>query len=134
MIRDDNTEGAEWWLMPTVSIKALQGHAMSAIQLRCLQCCCGDKKLVKECNDFTCALWDFRPYRRPNETRPKGHVPTLDNLRGREDELTAFQPPTIKKQRRKRRTKLQMMEARRKELEHASGSTTANPLTDAGQG
>lgn len=133
MERNSSNEVEEWWMMPNVSIKVLEGHAMSAIQLRCLQCCCGDKKLVKECSNFSCALWDFRPYRVSNQTRPKNIVPTIDDLKGKKNELTEFQPPTIKKQRKKRRTKLQMMEARRKAAEHASGSDHSNPVTDAGQ-
>ena len=31
-----------------------------AIRLKCLDCCCGSRKLVDECRDKECRLWKHR--------------------------------------------------------------------------
>jgi len=38
---------------------------LKAIRAKCLDCCCGQMKEVKECTITRCALWPYRMGRRP---------------------------------------------------------------------
>lgn len=42
---------------------------LKAIRAKCLDCCCGQTKEVRECTLKTCPLWPFRSgHRLPKET------------------------------------------------------------------
>lgn len=41
--------------------------ATKAIRAKCIQCCCGSSKEVKNCNATECALWHFRMGHAPKE-------------------------------------------------------------------
>ena len=41
---------------------------MSAIRKKCLDCACGSRSEVRECELTACALWDYRMGRRPTDT------------------------------------------------------------------
>lgn len=46
---------------------------IKAIRAKCLDCCCDDKKVVKECTVESCPLWPYRMGKRPiKEKRIKG--------------------------------------------------------------
>jgi hypothetical protein len=47
--------------------KPLTLTPMKAIRQKCLQCCCGQLKEVRECAVQTCALWPYRMGRRPKK-------------------------------------------------------------------
>lgn len=49
----------------------------SAITLKCLDCCSGQREGVRACPSFKCALWPYRPYQDDRE-RPVGAVPTQE--------------------------------------------------------
>lgn len=99
----------EWLSKPTAAIQTLKGNPTAAIQLKCLQCTCGDTQLIKSCSAYECPLWQFRPYRnKESEQRPEGTFPTLERLHNIRDKVPEFQPPRIDKPRRSRRTKAQM--------------------------
>ncbi len=38
---------------------------VKAIRRKCLDCCAGSRKQVRECRIYTCALWPFRLGKRP---------------------------------------------------------------------
>jgi len=38
---------------------------VKAIRRKCLDCCAGSRKLVRECHIYTCPLWPFRLGKRP---------------------------------------------------------------------
>lgn len=38
---------------------------LKAIREKCLDCCCGQTKAVKECTITRCTLWPYRMGRRP---------------------------------------------------------------------
>lgn len=40
---------------------------MKAIRLKCLDCCCGATKEVRECLSHACPLWLFRMKHRPKQ-------------------------------------------------------------------
>ena len=40
---------------------------MKAIRAKCLDCCCGQVKAVKECQIETCRLWPYRMGKRPRK-------------------------------------------------------------------
>lgn len=42
----------------------LKGSLKAAIKLKCIDCCCGDKKEVSLCTSYTCPLYRFRPYQK----------------------------------------------------------------------
>ena len=44
----------------------------SAIQAKCIECCWGDKKAIRECTSEGCPLWKNRPYQRVR-TQPPPH-------------------------------------------------------------
>jgi len=107
---DNEGEWKEWFDKPTIAIKALNGDALSAIQLKCLHCCCGSQALVRDCKAYSCPLWSFRPYRTSNnEQRPvNDNIATIQDFHNKKDNAPEFTPPKIEKKRRKRRTKLEM--------------------------
>lgn len=41
---------------------------LKAIQKKCLECCCGITREVRECNIVTCPIWEFR---NPTEVKKK---------------------------------------------------------------
>jgi len=45
----------------------------NAIQLHCLTCCGGSRKVAKECTSFDCFLW---PFGLASGSRPSGSIPT----------------------------------------------------------
>ncbi len=49
---------------------------MKAIRLKCLQCCCGQTKEVRECNVKTCALYVYK-----SGHRPKGEEITVEDIK-----------------------------------------------------
>ncbi len=51
---------------------------LKAIREKCLQCCCGSYKEVRECEVTDCALYAFRHGKRPQKHFNEG-VP-LENL------------------------------------------------------
>ena len=42
---------------------------IKAIKAKCLDCCCGDRAMVKECPSKDCPLWAFRLGKNPNRSR-----------------------------------------------------------------
>lgn len=38
---------------------------VKAIRRKCMDCCAGSRKLVRECHIYTCPLWPFRLGKRP---------------------------------------------------------------------
>lgn len=42
--------------------RAASGSMKAAIKLKCMDCCGHDKKYVRECTSYDCALWTYRPY------------------------------------------------------------------------
>lgn len=52
----------------TVNQKAVdrvsKGSLKAAIKLKCIDCCCGQKKEVAMCRSKDCSLWNFRPYKK----------------------------------------------------------------------
>lgn len=42
---------------------------MRAVRLKCLDCCCGDAKTVRECPIPDCPLYEFRSGRDPTASR-----------------------------------------------------------------
>lgn len=54
--------------MVKVADKAASGSMKAAIKLKCMDCCGHDKKYVRECTSYDCALWTYRPYQvAPND-------------------------------------------------------------------
>lgn len=58
--------------------KAYAGEASKrqAIQAKCLDCSNLDRNEIKECVVFTCPLWHYRPYQKPEETDAPCAIPT----------------------------------------------------------
>jgi hypothetical protein len=44
---------------------------LRAIRKKCLECCCGSQKQVKECHITDCTLWPWRLGRRPSPASVK---------------------------------------------------------------
>jgi len=61
----------------------------SAIDLKCLSCCSGQRAEVAECRTYDCFLWPFRPY--GGGERPTGAVPAVEQY----DEWSAARTPDI---------------------------------------
>lgn len=40
---------------------------MKAIRAKCIDCCCGDKKEIRECTIEKCPLWPYRMGHRPEK-------------------------------------------------------------------
>lgn len=40
---------------------------IKAIREKCIECCCGDKKEVRECSITRCPLWPYRMGKRPKD-------------------------------------------------------------------
>ena len=40
---------------------------IKAIRAKCIDCCCGDLKEVRECTIEECPLWPYRMGRRPKD-------------------------------------------------------------------
>lgn len=38
---------------------------VKAIRAKCIDCCCGEKKEIRECNMIECPLWPYRMGKRP---------------------------------------------------------------------
>lgn len=38
---------------------------IKAIRAKCIDCCCGDKKEVRECSITECSIWPYRLGKRP---------------------------------------------------------------------
>lgn len=47
--------------------RAENGSLMAMIKLKCLDCCCGQKKEIALCPSKDCALWTVRPYKRDSK-------------------------------------------------------------------
>lgn len=51
------------------SINIPRQSPLAAVREKCLDCMCGSRTFVRECQSATCALWPFRmavnPYRQP---------------------------------------------------------------------
>lgn len=110
---DKEGEWKEWFDKPTSAIKTLNGDPLSAIQLKCLQCCCGSQQTIRTCKNFECPLWSFRPYKDNLTERPVSKdIPTREDFYNKKDKVPEFQPPRIEKKRRRRRTKLEMQAVR----------------------
>lgn len=60
---------------------------LKAIRANCLECCCGQRKEVRDCQIFDCALYAYRMGRRPvRASENPGLGGTLFRAEGREDE------------------------------------------------
>ena len=49
---------------------------VKAIRRKCLDCCAGSRKLVRECHIYTCPLWPFRLGKRPETVERVSAAPT----------------------------------------------------------
>lgn len=58
---------------------------VKAIRAKCLDCCCGEPKRVRECSISSCTLWPYRMGKRPRrEQAGRPLFSELDvTLRGR---------------------------------------------------
>ena len=45
---------------------------VKAIRAKCIDCCCGEKKEVRECNMAECPLWPYRMGKRPTVVETVG--------------------------------------------------------------
>lgn len=45
---------------------------IKAIREKCIDCCCGEKKEVRECNMVECPLWPYRMGKRPTVVETVG--------------------------------------------------------------
>lgn len=54
-----------------------EGSRASAVHLKCLDCCAGQRAEVEACMVYACPLWPHRPYKSA-DTRPAGSVPTVE--------------------------------------------------------
>ena len=59
-------------------MKKIYDTPIKAIREKCLDCCCGSRKEVRECPVVECALYPYRFGRRPN----KAVVDTLKRFYG----------------------------------------------------
>lgn len=50
-----------------VYAKAFNGSRPSAVKAKCLDCCCGIREEIRECQVYTCPLFEVRPYRIKND-------------------------------------------------------------------
>lgn len=48
-----------------LAAKVSGGSMKAAIRLKCLECCCWQRKEANECQIKTCALWSFLPRKNP---------------------------------------------------------------------
>ena len=55
------------------STRAKRVSPLRAIRGKCLDCCCGNEKFVRECTITSCNLWPFRMGRNPNRKGFGGH-------------------------------------------------------------
>ncbi len=62
--------------------KAEAGSKPAGIKLHCLQCACGDKKVIRYCTSGkTCGLHSFRPYQKSEEEDDdEMEIHSIDNL------------------------------------------------------
>ena len=44
---------------------------LKAIRLKCLDCCAGSEKMIRECHNYGCSLWPFRFGVRPETARDR---------------------------------------------------------------
>jgi hypothetical protein len=51
---------------------ASRGSGKAAIALKCLDCCAGQKKEVRNCTLVACPLWAYRPWKSPESMTAKG--------------------------------------------------------------
>jgi hypothetical protein len=42
--------------------KAYGNSLRSAVTAKCVECCWGDTKAIRECTAYACPLWNQRPY------------------------------------------------------------------------
>lgn len=42
---------------------------IQAIRAKCVDCCCGSLKEVRECHIKNCSLWPYRMGKRPNDDK-----------------------------------------------------------------
>lgn len=54
-----------------------EGSRASAVHLKCLDCCSGQRAEVEGCRVYACPLWPHRPYKGA-DPRPEGAVPTVE--------------------------------------------------------
>lgn len=59
----DALVGAAGKKLEKLALRAAGGSMKAAIKLKCIDCCCGDKKEITNCTIKECSLWNFRPYR-----------------------------------------------------------------------
>ena len=50
---------------------AIYPTPMSAIRLRCMECCGNSHETVRECTDWACPLWSYRSGHRDPEPLPE---------------------------------------------------------------
>lgn len=42
--------------------RAFSGSKASSVKAKCLECCCDDRAEVRDCQVYTCPLFEVRPY------------------------------------------------------------------------
>jgi hypothetical protein len=42
--------------------KAYEGSKANAVKAKCLDCTCDQREEIRDCEAFTCPLWEVRPY------------------------------------------------------------------------
>lgn len=62
-IRADQMEALPHSVKLTYS-RAFAGSKARAIVAKCLECCCNDRDEVRNCQVYTCPLYEVRPYQR----------------------------------------------------------------------
>jgi len=55
----------------------------NAIKAKCLDCCCGDRREVRDCTAYTCPLFPYRFGMRPDAYMKKHVNAVLINEKGR---------------------------------------------------
>ena len=53
---------------------------IKAIRAKCIDCCCGDLKEVRECTIEECPLWPYRMGRRPKDDEHVDNASQLGKL------------------------------------------------------
>jgi len=56
-----------------------RGSLAAAIKLRCIECCDGTTRGVKECNSVACPMWIHRPYQFEHHKRPESRQVAPDS-------------------------------------------------------
>jgi hypothetical protein len=71
-----------------------ENSRQNAIELKCLDCCNGQREVVRNCGIMLCSLWPYRPFATADQrARPTASVPTTEEynamigVRGNSDAL-----------------------------------------------